>query len=168
MYCLHVCYIKLYYYTLIVFSSALPYTASYCIVHFFLSLDALYLIDVESVRERCTESHELSLYMWLRFCTWTEDVFKGYLRLRGFCARAAERGEKESYTRWAAGREKSHIREYTKSSEGRGETDACTPGPSVPLRATRSRFHRGPDTNHGAEPGPTRSTVVVLYLICDH
>lgn len=143
------------------FPSALSFIALYrvilYIVHFFLSWEALYLIDVESVRERCTESHELSLYTWLRFCTWTDDAVKRYLRLRGFCTRAAERGEKESYTRWA---EKSHIRRYTKSSEGRG--DACTPVLPVPLRAARSRFHRGPDTNRGAEPGPTRSTVVVL------
>lgn len=59
---------------------ALLCTVSYRVLpylHFFLSSVALYLIDVESVRERCTESHEVSSYTWLRVCTWTDDAFKG-------------------------------------------------------------------------------------------
>ena len=146
---------------------ALLYTVSYHIMlylHFFLLPDALYLIDVESVRERCTESHEViaSLHVDGR------RVQESTSDYAVFCARAAKRGEKESYTRWAAGRKKSQTRQGipNPAKEYTEETDACTPGPSSCSAWSISSWTRyQPRRRTGTNAG---STVVVLYLICDH
>ena len=134
----------------------LLYTVSYHIIlylHFFLLPDALYLIDVESVRERCTESHEViaSLHVDGR------RVQESTSDYAVFCARAASaREEKRKVILGGLLAEKKVRHDKVYQIQRRSTQRRRTRARPVLLHAPHGRFRRGPDTNRGAEPGPTQ------------